>query len=76
MKYWGYWLAQELELDGVRLDAVKHINADYMREWLRQKECGLTRMAGVISLQMVALLLFGLRMGLSYRARETMLFWN
>jgi alpha-amylase len=34
MKYWGAWLAQELELDGVRLDAVKHISADYVREWL------------------------------------------
>lgn len=34
MKYWGAWLAQELDLDGVRLDAVKHINADFLREWL------------------------------------------
>jgi alpha-amylase len=34
MKYFGAWLAEELELDGVRLDAVKHISADYAREWL------------------------------------------
>ncbi|WP_146005844.1 alpha-amylase [Fischerella thermalis] len=34
MKYWGSWLVQELDLDGVRLDAVKHINADFIREWL------------------------------------------
>lgn len=34
MKYWGEWLARELELDGVRLDAVKHVCADYVREWL------------------------------------------
>jgi alpha-amylase len=34
MKYWGTWFAKELDLDGVRLDAVKHISADYMREWL------------------------------------------
>ncbi|MBD2473076.1 alpha-amylase [Nostoc sp. FACHB-145] len=34
MKYWGAWLANELKLDGVRLDAVKHISADYIQEWL------------------------------------------
>lgn len=34
MKYWGAWFAKELALDGVRLDAVKHISADYIREWL------------------------------------------
>jgi alpha-amylase len=34
MKHWGSWLARELDLDGVRLDAVKHISADYIREWL------------------------------------------
>ncbi|HET9530040.1 MAG TPA: alpha-amylase family glycosyl hydrolase, partial [Blastocatellia bacterium] len=34
MKYWGEWLADELDLDGVRLDAVKHISADYVREWI------------------------------------------
>lgn len=34
MKYWGTWFTQEVELDGFRLDAVKHISADYVREWL------------------------------------------
>jgi alpha-amylase len=34
MKYWGEWLVSEFKLDGVRLDAVKHISADYVREWL------------------------------------------
>ncbi len=34
MKAWGSWLVRELDLDGVRLDAVKHISADYLREWL------------------------------------------
>jgi alpha-amylase len=34
MKRWGEWLVGELGLDGVRLDAVKHIGADFAREWL------------------------------------------
>ncbi|MDQ3290505.1 MAG: alpha-amylase family glycosyl hydrolase, partial [Bacteroidota bacterium] len=34
MKYWGEWLVTELILDGVRLDAVKHISGNYIREWL------------------------------------------
>ncbi|PSR53806.1 alpha-amylase [Adhaeribacter arboris] len=34
MKYWGEWLVKELNLDGVRLDAVKHISGNYVREWL------------------------------------------
>lgn len=34
MKYWGAWFASELDLDGIRADAVKHFTADYMREWL------------------------------------------
>ena len=34
MKHWGQWLAESAGIDGVRLDAVKHIDADYIREWL------------------------------------------
>ena len=34
MKYWGQWFVEELGLDGFRIDAVKHISADYIREWL------------------------------------------
>ena len=34
MKFWGRWLQSTIGLDGFRLDAVKHINADYLREWV------------------------------------------
>lgn len=34
MKYWGKWFVEEVGLDGVRLDAVKHITAGYVREWV------------------------------------------
>ena len=34
MKYWGEWFTQEFGLDGLRLDAIKHITAGYIREWL------------------------------------------
>jgi alpha-amylase len=34
MKYWGEWFTKEVGLDGFRLDAVKHITAGYIREWL------------------------------------------
>ncbi len=34
MKYWGTWYAAKANLDGFRLDAVKHISAGYVREWL------------------------------------------
>ena len=34
MKYWGEWFTKEVGLDGLRLDAVKHISAGYIREWV------------------------------------------
>jgi len=34
MKHWGEWFTKEIGLDGLRLDAVKHISAGYIREWL------------------------------------------
>ncbi|MGK7953548.1 MAG: alpha-amylase [Xenococcaceae cyanobacterium] len=34
MKYWGRWITKELGLDGFRIDAVKHISADFIREWI------------------------------------------
>ena len=34
MKSWGTWYAKELNLDGFRLDAVKHIKHDYLRDWV------------------------------------------
>jgi alpha-amylase len=34
MKFWGQWFVKEFGLDGCRLDAVKHISAGYIREWV------------------------------------------
>ncbi len=34
MKYWGEWFTKEIGLDGLRLDAIKHISAGYIREWV------------------------------------------
>lgn len=34
MKFWGKWFVEEVGLDGVRLDAIKHITASYIREWV------------------------------------------
>jgi alpha-amylase len=34
MKYWGEWFTNEVGLDGLRLDAVKHITSGYVREWI------------------------------------------
>jgi alpha-amylase len=34
MKHWGRWLQSTAGFDGFRLDAVKHIDADYLREWI------------------------------------------
>lgn len=32
---WGEWVVQELNLDGMRLDALKHINSQFMAAFLR-----------------------------------------
>ncbi len=34
MKNWGIWVAEELNLDGMRLDAIKHINDDFINHFL------------------------------------------
>ncbi len=34
MKKWGIWVANELSLDGFRLDAIKHINDKYIKGFL------------------------------------------
>lgn len=34
MNNWGIWVARELDLDGMRLDAIKHINDDFIRQFL------------------------------------------
>lgn len=33
---WGKWFVKELDLDGFRLDAIKHINEDFIRVFLRE----------------------------------------
>ncbi|WP_347176588.1 alpha-amylase [Bacillus sp. HSf4] len=35
LKKWGTWYANELNLDGFRLDAVKHIKFSFLRDWLK-----------------------------------------
>ncbi|MEC1589591.1 alpha-amylase [Bacillus sonorensis] len=35
MKRWGTWYAKELQLDGFRLDAVKHIKFSFLSDWLK-----------------------------------------
>ena len=33
--YWGEWITRELSLDGIRLDAIKHINEDFIEQFAR-----------------------------------------
>ena len=34
LKYWGEWYIDTTGVDGFRFDAVKHVSADFFREWL------------------------------------------
>ncbi len=34
LKYWGRWFVDTTNVDGFRLDAVKHIRSDFFRDWL------------------------------------------
>jgi alpha-amylase len=34
LKFWGRWMAEQLPLDGFRLDAAKHIPAWFFRDWV------------------------------------------
>jgi alpha-amylase len=34
LKYWGEWYLDITGVDGFRFDAVKHVSADFFREWL------------------------------------------
>lgn len=34
LKYWGEWIIETTRVDGFRLDAVKHINPDFIVEWI------------------------------------------
>jgi len=38
LKDWGKWYLETAEVDGFRLDALKHINTDFMREWVEYME--------------------------------------
>jgi alpha-amylase len=38
LKYWGEWTIDTLEVDGFRLDAIKHINGDFFTDWLNHLE--------------------------------------
>ena len=33
MERWGIWVSRELDLDGMRLDAIKHINDEFIRKF-------------------------------------------
>ena len=34
LKYWGRWFLETSDVDGFRLDAVKHINPNFVNEWI------------------------------------------
>jgi alpha-amylase len=34
LKYWGDWFLKTTDIDGFRLDAVKHISPDFINEWI------------------------------------------
>jgi alpha-amylase len=34
LKYWGKWFLETMDADGFRLDAVKHINPEFINEWV------------------------------------------
>jgi len=38
LKYWGEWLVDTTQVNGFRLDAVKHINPDFIKEWIDHLE--------------------------------------
>lgn len=42
MKKWGIWVSNQLQLDGMRLDAIKHINNQFIKHFLEavRKEKG------------------------------------
>ena len=35
LKRWGKWYLEETNVDGFRLDAIKHIRFDFFNEWLQ-----------------------------------------
>lgn len=41
LKYWGKWYYETCNVDGFRLDAVKHISPEFLKEWINymKAEC-------------------------------------
>ena len=37
MKEWGQWFTNELDLDGYRIDAAKHIKFSYLKDWVEHQ---------------------------------------
>lgn len=35
LKYWGEWYLKTTQVDGFRLDALKHINPEFMADWVK-----------------------------------------
>ncbi len=38
LKYWGEWILNLCQLDGFRLDAIKHINSSFFTDWIQHLE--------------------------------------
>jgi alpha-amylase len=38
LAYWGEWFVKETGVDGFRFDAVKHVKAEFFKDWLNQVE--------------------------------------
>lgn len=34
LKWWGEWMVRDVKIDGFRLDAVKHIDWGFMKQWI------------------------------------------
>ncbi|MEM9155020.1 MAG: alpha-amylase [Cyanobacteria bacterium P01_F01_bin.33] len=34
LRWWGRWIVDTLDIDGFRIDAVKHIRSEYFKDWL------------------------------------------
>jgi alpha-amylase len=43
LKNWGIWYRDIAQLDGFRLDAVKHIHSPFVKEWLQAVRAGSTK---------------------------------
>lgn len=34
LKWWGEWMVRDVQVDGFRVDAAKHIDYDFVRDWI------------------------------------------